>query len=270
MRFQDKVVLVTGAARGMGRNHCLRFAKEGADLVISDIASNPSGLMSKQNMASNKELEEVYAEVHNIGRSALLVKCDVGKGEDVRNMIDKAMNEYGKIDVLVNNAGFQTHSSIEDMSEESFDSVINVNLKGTFLTSKYILPHMKKRKYGKIVNISSTAGLRGFANSAHYCAAKAGVIKFTESLAVESAPWNINVNAIAPGAVPTTFLRGLADSLGLDYKKWFNDEIVAKYHLFKTAVDPQSISNMVLYLSSDDAKDMTGQVVGIDQGTLIH
>jgi NAD(P)-dependent dehydrogenase (short-subunit alcohol dehydrogenase family) len=197
MRFSGKVAFITGAARGMGACAALEFAKKGADIVaVSRGRKDPV-----TRTLSNDDLDGVVNEIKTMGRRAIGVIADISKSVDVKNAVSKAIAEFGKIDILVNNAGVIFNSPIIYSSEEDINNVIDVNLKGCIFCCKYVVPHMARQNYGKIINISSGAGLYAEPNYTAYSASKYGIIGLTESLAAEVSHYNINVNAVCPGAV---------------------------------------------------------------------
>ncbi|OGO49454.1 MAG: hypothetical protein A2148_08235, partial [Chloroflexi bacterium RBG_16_68_14] len=184
MELKDTVAIVTGGARGIGRGVAQALAREGAHVVIADLPS------------VQQEMEETRALVEAEGVQALLVHCDVTDWSQVSAMVQSALERFGRIDVLVNNAGVVSVAAVVGMSEEQWDRVMGVNLKGTFLCSKAVAAHMMERRSGRIINMSSQAGKRGFAAMAHYCTSKFGIIGFTQSLALELASFNVTVNAV--------------------------------------------------------------------------
>ena len=188
-KLDQKVAIITGAARGIGKQIALTFAGEGADIVIGDII----------------EMEASAQEVRDLGRKAITVKTDVSKKEEVKNLVDAAIDNFKKVDILVNNAAINLHNFLLDMTEEDWDRVLAVNLKGTFLCTQAVARYMIQQKYGKIINISSTGGLRVVVSTGFtpYASSKAGVNQFTKVCAVELAPHGINVNAICPGPILT-------------------------------------------------------------------
>ncbi len=195
MELKDAVAIVTGAARGIGRGVAVALAGEGAHIVVADLRSERG------------DLERTRELVEAAGVQGLLVDCDVRDWSQVSALAQSALDRFGRIDVLVNNAGVIGVAPVAAMSEEEWDRVLDVNLKGTFLCSKAVAPHMMERRSGRIINMSSMAGKRGAPAVAHYCASKFGLIGFTQSLARELGPFNVTVNAVCPGEVDTAMWR---------------------------------------------------------------
>jgi len=253
MKLKDKVAVVTGAASsiGMGRAMARAFAGEGADVVICDI--------------NDEGLQEGAQEIKQLGRRSLALKTDVSKSSDVSQLIEKTVSTFGKIDILVNNAGVREEppTPIQDMTEEQWDAVQNVNLKGVFLCIKYAVPHMIKQKKGKIINISSIFGQVSFPNYPAYCAAKGGVINLTRELALELAPHKINVNAIGPGVTETALI-----------KTTLEDPEVMKLILPSIPIGrigkPEDIAAVAVFLASDESEFVNGQTIFADGGWLAH
>lgn len=243
-RFENKIVLVTGAGRGIGASIAKRFASEGAEVIV-----NYSG----NDEAAQKTVDEITAT----GGQAQKYKCSVNDSESVKVMIDEIIKEFGRIDILVNNAGITKDGLMLRMTDEDFDRVIDVNLKGTFNCTKYISKYMLKQKSGKIINISSVVGLSGNAGQVNYSASKAGIIGITKSAAKELSSRGITVNAVAPGYVDTDMTKVLSDNI--------RNEILKNIPLQRMG-NVEDISNCVAFLASEDASYITGQVISVDGG----
>jgi 3-oxoacyl-[acyl-carrier protein] reductase len=248
--FKDKVAVVTGASRSIGRGIALALAREGCAVVVN---------YSK----SQEEAEEVVNTVKKMGSKAIAVKCDVSKRDEVEAMFKATLKEYGKVDVLVNNAGVGAGGSLLETTDEVWDKHMAVNLKGVFICSQVAARYMVERKYGKIVNISSNSGF-GIAmpNETSYAVSKAGVIQLTKSSAYDLGKYNINVNSIAPGAVDTAMLRRRRSEE--EYEKLLEGRRnKASLGIVGT---PEDIANAVLFLASDKAKYITGKTLLVDGG----
>ena len=243
-RFENKIVLVTGAGRGIGASISKRFASEGAEVIV-----NYSG----NDEAAQKTVDEITAT----GGQAQKYKCSVNDSESVKVMIDEIIKEFGRIDILVNNAGITKDGLMLRMTDEDFDRVIDVNLKGTFNCTKYVSKYMLKQKSGKIINISSVVGLSGNAGQVNYSASKAGIIGITKSAAKELSSRGITVNAVAPGYVDTDMTKVLSDNI--------RNEILKNIPLQRMG-NVEDISNCVAFLASEDASYITGQVISVDGG----
>ena len=243
-RFENKIVLVTGAGRGIGASIAKRFASEGAEVIV-----NYSG----NDEAAQKTVDEITA----IGGQAQKYKCSVNDSESVKVMIDEIIKKFGRIDILVNNAGITKDGLMLRMTDEDFDRVIDVNLKGTFNCTKYVSKYMLKQKSGKIINISSVVGLFGNAGQINYSASKAGIIGITKSAAKELSSRGITVNAVAPGYVDTDMTKVLSDNI--------RNEILKNIPLQRMG-NVEDISNCVAFLASEDASYITGQVISVDGG----
>ena len=243
-RFENKIVLVTGAGRGIGASIAKRFASEGAEVIV-----NYSG----NDEAAQKTVDEITAT----GGQAQKYKCSVNDSESVKVMIDEIIKKFGRIDILVNNAGITKDGLMLRMTDEDFDRVIDVNLKGTFNCTKYVSKYMLKQKSGKIINISSVVGLSGNAGQVNYSASKAGIIGITKSAAKELSSRGITVNAVAPGYVDTDMTKVLSDNI--------RNEILKNIPLQRMG-NVEDISNCVAFLASEDASYITGQVLSVDGG----
>lgn len=263
MEFEEKVAIVTGAARGMGYSHCLAFAKEGAHIAAVSRCKGTEG----DELSAN--LKRLVSEVQALGKRAIGVKCDVSRSDQVKAMVDRVLAEFRTIDILVNNAGIEEFHSVVDTPEEEWDQVIDVNLKGVFLCCKYVVPHMIEKRNGKVINISSIFGYQASPYVAHYCASKFGVVGFTQSLAQEVAKYNINVNAVGPGPVDTDMAAQEAPVfgplLGIPTENYF-EEACKRFTLFGREVTPEDVSNAVLWLASEKSRNLTGQLILVDAG----
>ena len=248
--LRGKVAIITGARRGMGKSHALKFAQAGAKVVVSDI--------------SREDCEKVAEEIKKSGGEAMAFKCDVSKKEEVNGMIRAAVKKWGKVDILVNNAGICQFKPFLELTEEDWQKTLDINLKGYFLCAQAAAKEMAKQKSGVIVNVASIAmgqvGV-GFPNLAHYSASKGGIIAMTETLAQELAPHNIRVNAVAPGAIDTP----MVDPLKSDSKTM--EATLARIPLHRMGRS-EEVSNLVLFLASDQSSYITGSTVVIDGGWL--
>lgn len=243
MKLQGKVALITGGARGIGREIALLFAKEGADIAICDVNKEIAG-------ATQREIEA-------LGRRALSFETDVTVLKQVEEMINIILDNFKHIDILVNNAGITKDNLLLRMSEEDWDRVLAVNLKGVFLCTKAVSKFMVKQRSGNIVNIASIIGIMGNAGQANYAASKGGIISFTKSIAKELASRNINANAVAPGFIQTA----MTDKLNQEQKSAMQANI--PLHRLGEALD---VANACLFLASADAAYITGQTLVVDGG----
>ncbi|MFW0780660.1 3-hydroxybutyrate dehydrogenase [Rossellomorea marisflavi] len=251
----DKVVVITGSASGIGYEIGKTFAENGSKVVLTDL--NEEGVK-----ASAQELKD-------LGYEAIGLKADVTSEEEIKNMIEAAHKEYGRIDVLINNAGLQHVSPIEEFPTEKFELMIKIMLTAPFVAIKHVLPIMKEQKFGRILNISSINGLIGFAGKAAYNSAKHGVIGLTKVAALESAADGVTVNSICPGYVDTPLVRGqmkdIASSRNVPVEKVL-EEVIYPLVPQKRLLDVKEIADYAMFLSSDQAKSVTGQSVVIDGG----
>ena len=244
---ERKVVLVTGGSRGIGKEVAEVFAENGYDVVINYVSDKT-------------DIEGIKKEFEGKGVKCLLVKADVSKAEDVNNMVEEAIKEFGKIDVLVNNAGITRDTLLMRMSEEDFDKVIEINLKGTYLVTKAVTKYMMKKRQGSIINLASVVGVVGNAGQCNYSASKAGIIGFTKSVAKELASRNIRANAVAPGFIATDMTSVLSDNV----KENINAQIPLKR--MGTA---REVAEVIYFLGSDKSSYITGQVINIDGGMVM-
>jgi len=238
-----KVALVTGAAQGIGKAIALLLARNGADLVVWDI--------------NLEKAEETAKEIEALGRRAIAMKVDVASLDHVERMVEAILEKLGQIDILVNNAGITRDKLILRMTEEDWDAVLNINLKGTFNCTKTVVRHMSKQRSGKIVSIASVVGEMGNAGQANYAASKAGVIGFTKTIAREFAGRGINVNAIAPGYIETPMTDVLPEKVKEELRRLIPMERLGK---------PEDVAEAVLFLVSEASSYITGQVLNVNGG----
>ncbi|MFQ5499340.1 MAG: 3-oxoacyl-[acyl-carrier-protein] reductase [Candidatus Zixiibacteriota bacterium] len=242
MDFTNKTVIVTGSGRGIGKEIVGRFIECGARSVICDL--------------DQAAVERVASE---FGSSAIGIKCDVTRADDVQRLFEEAVVKFGKVDIVVNNAGITRDTLLVRMDEKDWDMVLDINLKGAFLVAKMAAKLMMKQRHGRIVNISSVVGISGNAGQANYSASKAGLIGLTKTAAKELAPRGITVNAVAPGFIETDMTAALPDAA----RKMFLDNIA-----LKRAGSPSDVASAVMFFASDEASYVTGQVLAVDGGLM--
>ena len=242
---EKKVALITGASRGIGKAIAKKFAENNYNLIINY-------------MAEDTDFDELRKEFK--GAEVLFVKSDVSVYKQCEDLVNQGIEKFGRIDVLVNNAGITRDNLLMRMKEEDFDSVINVNLKGTFNMTKAVVPYMMKKRNGKIVNLASVVGISGNAGQANYAASKAGIIGFTKSIAKELASRNIYANAVAPGFIATDMTAVLPDNV----KETINNQIP-----LKRIGSAKEVAELIYFLGSDLSSYITGQVINIDGGMLM-
>ena len=244
--FDGKVAVVTGAARGIGRAIAEKLAREGADVAVCDLQV--------------EWLAETVAAVQGLGRKALPLAVDVGDGETVNACITEVVKVFGKVDIMVNNAGITKDTLLVRMSDDDWDAVLRVNLKGTFLFSRAVAKVMMKQRSGAIVNIASVIGLIGNAGQCNYAASKAGVIALTKSTAKELASRGVRVNAIAPGFISSKMTDALSQEV--------RDKMLANIPLARFG-EPEDIAKAVAFLASDEAGYVTGQELSVNGGMVM-
>jgi SDR family mycofactocin-dependent oxidoreductase len=263
--YADTVAFVTGAARGQGRSHALRFAEHGADVVVTDVCETPEE--STYELASDEDLRETAAAVEDRGGDALAVEMDVSSERDVARAVEEGLDAFGRIDVLANNAGVAPVSGLLDLDEATWNHALVVNLKGTWLCAKHVGAHMVERGGGSIVNTSSTAGLAASPGLGHYAAAKHGVVGLTKTLAVELASHDVTVNAVCPTAVDTPMTGGIVESIDEDVAELAEQS--GPDNLLGDIVPPEGVSNAVLWLASDHARYVTGVALPVAVGATV-
>ena len=246
LSLEGKAALVTGGARGIGKEIALRFAREGADIAICDVILEETQVLAK--------------EIQKTGRQCLAFKTDVTDSKDVQAAIDKILDKLGKLDILINNAGITRDGLVLRMSEEDWDKVIAVNLKGCFVCTRGAAKVMLKQRFGKIVNLASIIGIMGNTGQANYAASKAGIIGLTKSVAKELASRGICVNAIAPGFIKTEMTARLSEDV---QKRMLSGIPLGRFG------EPKDVADLALFLSSESSSYITGQVIQIDGGMLM-
>ena len=244
---EKQVILVTGGSRGIGKAIALKYAKNGYDVVLNYVSDNT-------------DVGALTEEFKQYGSEILCVKADISKSEQVSELVKTAIDKFGKIDVLVNNAGITKDTLLMRMKEEDFDKVIDINLKGTFLVTKEVSTYMMKKRKGRIINLSSVVGVSGNAGQSNYAASKAGIIGFTKSVAKELASRNIRANCVAPGFIETDMTNVLSDEV--------KTSISAQIPM-KRMGTVEDVANLVYFLGSEESSYITGQVVHVDGGMLM-
>jgi 3-oxoacyl-[acyl-carrier protein] reductase len=246
--INKKVALVTGGTRGIGKAIAVKLAKKGYNIVFTYFSSE-------------KRAEEVKKQIEKIGVKSFFMKVDNSKKDEIEKMVNKVLEKFGQIDVLVNNAGISQIKNIEEISEKDWNKVVDTNLKGTFFFSQLVFKHMKSRKKGRIINIASQAGTTGgFFIGAHYCASKSGMICLTKSFAKNGAPFNILVNSVSPGLIKTDMLKPFPDK---NIKNLLKNIPVGRLG------EPDDVAKVVAFLISDDASYITGADIPVNGGLLM-
>jgi len=247
MKLKDRVAIVTGGARGIGKAIVLKLIREGAKVAIADV--------------DKRELDTLKNEIEKNKGDIINISCDITKSSEVKEMVGQVKRSFGRIDILVNNAGIIRRGTIETVTEEDWDRVIEVNLKGTFNCCKAVVDIMKQQGYGKIVNVSSIAGKMGDITSAPgYGPSKAGVDALTKTLARQLAPYHINVNAVSPHAIET--------EMSAQWSEERRKEIIASIPLGRLG-KPEDVAEAVLFLASDAASFITGEILDVNGGALM-
>jgi len=264
MSLKDQVAFITGAAHGQGRAVALTLAAEGVHIVGFDIAQQLS--YPGYALGSRSDLDKLKLDVEALGVKCLVFQGDVRRNDDLKQAVDETIRQLGRIDILFNNAGICAYGLVHEMTEEAWDAMIDINLKGAWLAARHVIPQMIKQSSGNIVNNSSIAGLRGMNRLSHYAASKWGLTGLTKSWAIELAPHNIRVNSIHPTGVNTPMNDGLAALEGKTPEEIA--EASAGNLLPVPWIEPEDVANAVLYLVSDKARFVTGSQFVIDAGLL--
>ncbi|MBN1177363.1 MAG: SDR family oxidoreductase [Dehalococcoidales bacterium] len=252
--LENRVALVTGGAKGIGRAICLKFAEEGCDVVVN--AMHLEGCV------------KVADEVKALGRESLAIADDVADSAQVNDMVEQTVKKFGKIDILVNSAGGISEGKggpIENTTDADWDRIVGINLKGQFYTCRAVVPHMRKNKYGKIINVSSMGAIHPPAPIVHYHAAKGGVISLTSNLAFELARENITVNAILPGPIRSEFFNNMLDILSEEEGKAFFKMLDNRVPMLRMGM-PEEIAGVALFLASDLSSYVTGEAINAGGG----
>lgn len=268
-RVEGNVVLITGAARGQGRSHAEAFAEEGADLMLVDICSDIEGV--RYHLGNEDQLEETARRCREHGSRVVTMQCDVRNQAQLDAAVGRAIDELGRIDVLINNAGVGSPAGPAwELTEEQWLLLLDIDLNGVWRASKAVIPHMIERQQGCILSTSSSAGLKGFGWDANYVAAKHGVVGLTKNLAIDLAPHGIRVNCVCPGSVrddpylDSAMLKGVAEEFNVPLDRF--EEEFASYHLLPVLMEARDISRAYVWLASDDCARVTGAILALDAG----
>lgn len=252
-RFKEKVIIITGAGKGIGRAAALAFASEGGSVVVADI--------------SDVDGRETVKQIKASGGKSVFVQCDVAQTEDVQHLVNEAVANFGGVDVLYNNAGVVRYGTVVDMSEEDWDRILNINLRGSFLTCKYAIPEMRKRGGGAIVNTTSVQAFASQQTVAAYSASKGGILSMTKTIALDHALENIRCNCIAPGSIETPMLNDAANLFVPENPQQAIDDW-GKLHPLGRVGTADEVAKLAMFLASDDSSFSTGSCFFIDGGLL--
>ncbi len=247
LNLKDKVAIVTGARRGIGEAIALKLAEQGAKVIVTDI--------------SKEDCQKVVEKIETSGGEGLALKLDVTKEDEIKSVVEGTKEKFGKIDILVNNAGIFIQNNLEEMETSEINKMLDINLRGSIMCIKNVLPGMKEQKYGKIINIASIAGFVGFDLSSIYCASKGALVNLTRELALDLGSYKINVNGVAPGVIATEMTKDM-----------LSDEKVKSALLqnipYNRIGKPEDIASAVVFLVSDESEYITGQTLVVDGGWL--
>jgi NAD(P)-dependent dehydrogenase (short-subunit alcohol dehydrogenase family) len=253
MRLEKRVAIVTGAGSGIGRASALLFAKEGAKVVVADFVRD-SG-------------QQTVSLIKNEGGESIFVESDVSHAVDAQRLVNTAIETYGKLDILFNNAGINLEKTVTETSEDDWSRVINVNLKGVFLCSKYAIPEMIRNGGGVIINTASIRGLVGQYHLAAYCASKGGVVLLTKAMALDYGQDNIRVNCVCPGGIETPMHKAFLATLAHPERE--TEEMLKKIPLGRIG-EPEDVARVALFLASDESAYLTGLAIPVDGGRIQH
>jgi NAD(P)-dependent dehydrogenase (short-subunit alcohol dehydrogenase family) len=264
VKLEGKVALVTGAARGQGASHVRHLAAEGAKIAALDVCQDIPTLYP---LATPEQLELVVAEVRDAGGEAIAIQADVRSSEQMRAAVARTVDELGGVDILCNNAGVCIVEAVDEISDAGLDAMIDINVKGVFNATRFVVPLMKAETAGKIINTTSAAAQNAVPYISAYCAAKGAVMVATQSWARELGEWGINVNSVSPGTIFSGMTTGLAAQLNLDVEVAYHQFMAQQvFKGVRGEVQAADISKMVVYLASDDARMITGQNYAVDAG----
>jgi NAD(P)-dependent dehydrogenase (short-subunit alcohol dehydrogenase family) len=252
MRLRDKVALITGSGSGIGKSTALLFSRQGATVIVNDL--------------SDEQGVQTVEEIHQEGGQAIFIQADVTKSIEVKAMVEKVIRTFGKIDILFNNAGISGVGAVHEINEEDWDRVVNVNMKGVFLPTKYVVEHMMRRCEGTIINMSSCIAEIGLMRRAVYSATKGAILAFTKSIQVDYAPYKIRVNALLPGTILTPFVENYLKNSYEDPEQALDS--IRKRQLSADLGRPEDVAQAALFLASDESKFMMGSPLYIDGGVV--
>jgi len=265
--FSGQVAFVTGAARGQGRSHAVAYAEHGADVVVTDVCETlPT---SDYDLATSEDLRTTAEMVEGEGQEALAIELDVREEAQVQAAVEQSLDEFGRIDVLANNAGIWNLEHLHEMDEQTWDEMLDTDLKGVWLCSKHVAQHMIERgEGGKIVSTASTAGHGASYRGGHYTAAKHGVVGLTKSFAIELGEYGINVNCVSPTGIDSPMTRGLTEKYGEEAIAELNEYTGSWNVIDEGPVEPRDVTEAYLWLSSDAARYVTGIALPVDAGLM--
>jgi (-)-trans-carveol dehydrogenase len=263
-KLEGQVAIITGAARGQGRSHAKYLAREGARIVAVDICGDIPPVYP---LGTREDLDRTVAEVKELGGEAIAVVADVRSMSDMREAVSRAMADFGRIDILCNNAGTCVIEGLEEMTDDGLDAVLDVNVRGVFNATRSVVPAMKGQRSGRIINTLSAAAFRPLPYVSAYAASKGAILLATKAWAAELAEWDINVTGVAPGTIVTPMVTGMIEQAGEPIEETL--ESFHAHHLFKGErgrISVEDISKMVVFLASEDARMITGHVISVDAG----